>query len=53
MKSPSGPIAIDRQSNATVGVGMIDYALTRASNLAWQKLVVDKEARSALKQQKP
>jgi bifunctional enzyme CysN/CysC len=48
-----GFIVIDRQSNATVGVGMIDYALTRASNLAWQKLVVDKEARSALKQQKP
>jgi bifunctional enzyme CysN/CysC len=48
-----GFIVIDRQSNATVGVGMIDYALTRASNLAWQKLHVDKSARSTLKQQKP
>ncbi len=34
-----GFIVIDRQSNATVGVGMIDFALRRASNIAWQAAV--------------
>lgn len=48
-----GFILIDRLSNETVGVGMIDFALRRASNIHMQDLVVDKEARASLKGQKP
>lgn len=48
-----GFIIIDRFTNNTVGVGMIDFALRRATNLVWQKTEVDREARSALKDQKP
>lgn len=47
-----GFIFIDRMSNATVGCGMIDFALRRASNIHWQDLHVDKSARGALKGQK-
>ena len=46
-------ILIDRQSNETVGVGMLDYALRRASNVHWQDLDVGKAARSEQKNQKP
>ncbi|WP_428538077.1 sulfate adenylyltransferase subunit CysN [Rhodopila sp.] len=48
-----GFIVIDRQSNATIGVGMIDFALRRATNIRWQELDVDRAARAALKGQKP
>lgn len=46
-------ILIDRLSNATVGAGMIDFALRRATNIHWQALAVDKAARAALKMQRP
>lgn len=46
-------ILIDRQTNETVGVGMLDYALRRASNVVWQDLDVSKSARSEQKNQKP
>jgi bifunctional enzyme CysN/CysC len=46
-------ILIDRFSNATVGAGMIEFALQRATNVQWQELFVDKEARAGLKDQKP
>ncbi len=48
-----GFILIDRFTNATVGAGMIDFGLRRATNVHWQALDVDKEARSSLKGQKP
>jgi bifunctional enzyme CysN/CysC len=48
-----GFILIDRFTNATVGAGMIDFGLRRATNVHWQALDVDKAARSALKGQKP
>jgi bifunctional enzyme CysN/CysC len=48
-----GFVLIDRQSNATVGVGMLDFALTRSANLRWQELDTDRHARAALKGQKP
>jgi bifunctional enzyme CysN/CysC len=48
-----GFILIDRFTNATVGAGMIDFGLRRATNVHWQALDVNKDARSALKQQKP
>ena len=46
-------ILIDRQTNATVGVGMFDFALRRASNVVWQDMDVSKSARAAQKLQKP
>ena len=46
-------ILIDRQTNATIGVGMIDFSLRRAQNVHWQALEVDKSSRAALKNQKP
>ncbi|MBP2316098.1 sulfate adenylyltransferase subunit CysN [Azospirillum soli] len=46
-------VLIDRISNATVGCGMIDFALRRASNIHWQPMKVDKAARGALNGQKP
>ncbi|MCQ8184742.1 sulfate adenylyltransferase subunit CysN [Parvularcula maris] len=45
-------ILIDRLTNTTVGVGMIDYALRRSKNVHWQALEVDKEARRKLTGQK-
>jgi bifunctional enzyme CysN/CysC len=48
-----GFILVDRLNNQTVGAGMIDFALRRASNLHWQALAVNKEARADQKLQKP
>ncbi|MGB1088473.1 MAG: adenylyl-sulfate kinase, partial [Alphaproteobacteria bacterium] len=45
-------ILIDRHTNNTVGVGMLDFSLRRASNIHWQELKVDKEARAGQKHQK-
>ncbi len=44
-------ILIDRMSNATVGAGMIDFALRRATNIHWQSLAIDRRSRSLLKDQ--
>lgn len=46
-------ILVDRFTNATVGAGMIDFALHRATNIQWQELDIHKEAHAALKGQKP
>ncbi|MDB4470706.1 sulfate adenylyltransferase subunit CysN [Deltaproteobacteria bacterium] len=46
-------ILIDRLTNATVGAGMIDFALRRATNIHWQALDVDKNSRAGMKTQKP
>jgi bifunctional enzyme CysN/CysC len=46
-------ILIDRQSNATVACGTLDFALRRASNIHWQLLSIDKQARASIKGQKP
>jgi bifunctional enzyme CysN/CysC len=48
-----GFILIDRVTNATVGCGMISFALRRATNIHWQALRIDKTARASLKGQKP
>ncbi|MCW5733791.1 MAG: sulfate adenylyltransferase subunit CysN [Enhydrobacter sp.] len=45
-------ILIDRISNQTVGMGLIDFALRRATNIHWQSLDVSREARASLKGQK-
>ena len=46
-------ILIDRQTNATVGLGLVDFALHRSSNVVWQDMKVDRSARSEIKNQKP
>jgi len=46
-------ILIDRQTNETVGVGMLDYSLRRASNVVWQDMDVNKMVRAEQKHQKP
>jgi len=46
-------ILIDRQTNNTVGSGMIDFSLRRAQNVHWQDLDVDKTVRAESKNQKP
>jgi bifunctional enzyme CysN/CysC len=48
-----GFILIDKLTLETVGAGMIDFALRRASNIHWQAVNVDKAARAALKHQVP
>jgi bifunctional enzyme CysN/CysC len=46
-------ILIDRMTNATVGAGMIHFALRRSQNIHWQALDVNKKSRAALKGQQP
>ncbi len=46
-------ILIDRLSNLTLGAGMIDYGLRRATNVHWQALDVSKDSRARIKNQKP
>ena len=49
-----GFILIDRLTNATVGAGLLHFALRRSHNVHWQALDVDrKRARDAQKGQKP
>ena len=48
-----GFILIDRQSNATVAAGTLDFALRRAANIHWQHLEVDKAARARSMAQSP
>ena len=53
IRALGGFILIDRQSNATVAAGTLDFALRRAGNIHWQHLDVDKAARAAVKHQSP
>ena len=46
-------VLIDRESKATVGAGMIDFPLRRASNVKWQNMKVNKEIRAQSFKQKP
>ena len=52
-RDTGGFILIDRFTNATVGAGMIDFSLMRATNVHWQALDVNKATRAAMKGQKP
>ncbi|MEO5863060.1 MAG: sulfate adenylyltransferase subunit CysN [Burkholderiales bacterium] len=46
-------VLIDKLTFETVGAGMIDFALRRASNLHWQALEINSSARAKLKHQTP
>jgi bifunctional enzyme CysN/CysC len=48
-----GFLVIDRLTNATVGAGLIRFALRRAHNLHWQALEVGKTQRAMGKAQRP
>ena len=52
-RDTGGFIVIDKATNATVGAGMIHFALRRADNVPWQPTRVDKEARRILKGHRP
>jgi len=52
-RDTGGFIVIDRFTNATVGAGMIDFGLRRATNVHWQALDVNRQVRAAMKSQKP
>jgi bifunctional enzyme CysN/CysC len=48
-----GFILIDRLSNGTLAAGTIEFGLRRAQNLTYQAFDVDRNARAAMKGQKP
>ncbi|MCI5073587.1 sulfate adenylyltransferase subunit CysN [Oricola sp.] len=52
-RETGGFILIDKITNATVGMGMIHFALRRSANVHWQALDVDRNTRAAIKGQKP
>ena len=53
IRETGGFILIDRLTNNTVGMGMIEFALRRAGNIHWQSIEVSKSSHSAQKGQKP
>jgi bifunctional enzyme CysN/CysC len=47
-RDSGGMVIIDRLTNATVGVGLLHFALRRSQNIHWQSIDVSREARSAM-----
>ena len=43
----------DRLTNATLGIGLIRFALYRSANISWQAVDIDRNFRAAMKHQKP
>jgi adenylyl-sulfate kinase len=43
----------DSRSHELLGRGFIEFALHRATNIRWQQLTIDKQARALLKRQRP
>ena len=52
-RAMGGFIIIDRMDNATVGAGLIHFALRRSDNIHWQAIQVKKAAHAQLKHQSP
>ena len=48
-----GFVIVDRMTNNTVGMGLIDFALRRADNIHWQSMDVTKQSRAEQKSQRP
>ncbi len=48
-----GFILIDKISNATVGAGLLHFALRRAANVHWQAIEISRAAHAAQKSQRP
>ena len=45
-------IVIDKMTNNTVGMGMVNFALRRSENVHWHKMDINKDSRSKAKNQK-
>ena len=52
-KTLGGFILVDKLTNGTVGAGLINFALRRATNIQWQPTEVTRERRATLKNQRP
>ena len=52
-RDTGGFLVIDRLTNVTVGVGLIDFALRRSENVHWQSVDVSKPAHAVLKGHQP
>jgi bifunctional enzyme CysN/CysC len=52
-RETGGFIVVDRVSNATVGAGLLHFALRRSHNIHWQEVRVDKAARAGLSGHRP
>lgn len=52
-RSTGAFILVDKQSNATVGMGMIEHPLRRALNVHLEPALIGKSARAAAKEQEP
>ncbi len=52
-RTTGGFILIDRMTNQTVGAGMIDFALRRATNISRQAVAIDKQRRMGAKGHRP
>ena len=48
-----GFVIVDRMTNNTVGMGLIDFALRRSDNIHWQSMDVTKQSRAEQKGQRP
>ena len=48
-----GFILIEKMTNATVGAGLINFALRRANNIQWQELDISRDHHANMKNQKP
>jgi bifunctional enzyme CysN/CysC len=48
-----GFVMIDRLTNATVAVGMVETVAAASGNIVWHTTVVDKHARAVMKGQRP
>ncbi len=46
-------LLIDKLSHATLGAGLIDFALRRGENIIWHDMKINKDIRGQQKQQKP
>jgi bifunctional enzyme CysN/CysC len=52
-RETGGFILVDRITSRTVGAGLLRFALRRSSNVHWQAVDVDRNARAALANQRP
>lgn len=52
-RQTGGFILIDRMTNNTIGMGLLNFALRRAENIHWQALDIDKQANAEQKGQTP
>lgn len=46
-------VLIDKFNNRTVGAGVVEFALRRASNVEWHTMKIDKQVRASANNQKP